>query len=186
MLVSWFDLWHMSLLLLLPAGNSAMQSINSCLALQHLDMYAHVIILVENQAYLDRLNKQLITTSSSSSTSSISSRGGLSTKVASVRAQSATSSRSSATSSLTVAAGFEASKQASVTGGACLSDVNQAAAEALAGLLWPLRDDEPADSSNIRKLVSQPHFQSMHLDILLSDVLQLAYDDSSRPAGLQL
>lgn len=151
----------MSLLFLLPAGDSAMQSINSCLALQHLDMYAHAVILIDNQAYLDRLNKQL------------SSAGDLSAKSATVRGQVATSSRG-ATSSSKVAAGFDASKQATVTSGACLSDINQAAAEALAGLLWPLRDEQPAGSFNIRKLVSKPPSESKHLYVLNFGVLQLA------------
>jgi hypothetical protein len=38
------------------AGDSPVQSINSCLAMQHLSTYAHAVVLLDNQALLDQLN----------------------------------------------------------------------------------------------------------------------------------
>jgi hypothetical protein len=49
------------------AGDSPVQSINSCLAMQHLAQYAHAVVLLDNQALLDQLASESTTTSSSSS-----------------------------------------------------------------------------------------------------------------------
>jgi hypothetical protein len=57
--------------ILVPAGDSPVQSINSCLAMQHLSLYAHAVVLLDNQALLDQINSK----GSSSSSSSSSTRG---------------------------------------------------------------------------------------------------------------
>lgn len=102
-------------------SDTATQSINCCLALQHLSHYAHAILMLDNQVLLDQLDASNRQTSSSSS-----------------------SNRKVARGSITA-----------VSGRACLQGVNELAAQALAGLLWPVGDaDQLACNTNIRQLVS--------------------------------
>lgn len=42
------------------AGDSTVQSINSCLALHHLATYAHAVVLVENQTLLEKLGQRQV------------------------------------------------------------------------------------------------------------------------------
>jgi hypothetical protein len=50
------------------AGDSPVQSINSCLAMQHLSAYAHAVVLLDNQNLLDQISSKAVSSSSSSST----------------------------------------------------------------------------------------------------------------------
>jgi hypothetical protein len=109
-------------------SDTATQSINCCLALQHLSQYSHAVLLLDNQVMLDQLNasisRQARTTSSTTSSSSAGRAGG-------------------------------AGSLAAVSGRACLQGVNQLAAQALLGLLWPVGEaDQLARRTNIRQLVS--------------------------------
>lgn len=118
-------------------SDTATQSINCCLALQHLSSYAHAVLLFDNQVLLDKLNATL----------SSSSRG---TGRGSTSAASSSSSSSSKSAVLAGGAG-----RAPVSGRACLQGVNELAAQALLGLLWPVGEsDQLARRTNIRQLVS--------------------------------
>lgn len=61
--------------LALEPGDSTVQSINSCLALQHLSDYAHAVVLLDNQALLNTLNSSQHHNTAASSSSSKASSG---------------------------------------------------------------------------------------------------------------
>uniref|UniRef100_A0A383WL96 Tubulin/FtsZ GTPase domain-containing protein n=1 Tax=Tetradesmus obliquus TaxID=3088 RepID=A0A383WL96_TETOB len=123
-------------------GDSPVQSINSCLAMQHLSQHAHAVLLLDNQALLDQLSSEARSSSNSSSSSSSAASQGqprLERKPAGA-AGNAPSPPAAA---------------AAVLRGACLAGVNRLAAEALAGLLWPLsQQDALAGRSSVRQLVA--------------------------------
>jgi hypothetical protein len=122
-------------------SDTATQSINCCLALQHLSQYAHAVLLLDNQVLLDSLNSKL-----SSSRGTTSSRGA---------SGNARSSSSSSTGPATSSSSGRPGGPAAVSGRACLQGVNELAAQALLGLLWPVSGaDQLAGRSNIRQLVS--------------------------------
>lgn len=104
-------------------SDTATQSINCCLALQHLSAYAHVVLLFDNQILLDQLNASSSKLAASSSTGSSGWKG-------------------------------SGGQLAAVSGRACLQGVNELAAQALAGLLWPVGEaDQLARRTSIRQLV---------------------------------
>jgi hypothetical protein len=111
-------------------SDTATQSINCCLALQHLSQYAHAVLLLDNQVMLDQLNASISRQARTTSSSATSSKSG--------------AGRASGAGLL-----------AAVSGRACLQGVNQLAAQALLGLLWPVGEaDQLAQRTNIRQLVS--------------------------------
>lgn len=108
-------------------SDTATQSINCCLALQHLSAYTHVVLLLDNQVLLNQLNacSSKLAASGSTSSSSGHSSGGRNGSGA----------------------------QLAVSGRACLQGVNELAAQALAGLLWPVGEaDQLARRTSIRQL----------------------------------
>lgn len=110
-------------------SDTATQSINSCLALQHLSQYAQAVLLFDNQVLLDQLN-------------------------AGISRQARTRSGSSGSSSGSTSKGA-GGLLAPVSGRACLQGVNQLVAQALVGLLWPVGEaDQLARRTNMRQLVS--------------------------------
>jgi hypothetical protein len=58
------------------AGDSPVQSINSCLAMQHLSLYAHAVVLLDNQTLLDQLTAEASSSSGSSTASKVGSSAG--------------------------------------------------------------------------------------------------------------
>jgi hypothetical protein len=122
-------------------SDTATQSINCCLALQHLSQHARAVLLLDNQVLLDQLNSKL-----SSSSRGVTSRGGAS---GSTRSSSSTGLGSSSSARPGASGG-----PAAGSGRACLQGVNELAAQALLGLLWPVGGaDQLAGRSNIRQLV---------------------------------
>lgn len=62
---------HTTLVLLAwLAGDSTVQSINSCLALHHLATYAHAVVLVDNQTLLDKLGQRQVPSRTASTSAS--------------------------------------------------------------------------------------------------------------------
>ncbi|WIA36870.1 hypothetical protein OEZ86_008121 [Tetradesmus obliquus] len=124
-------------------GDSPVQSINSCLAMQHLSQHAHAVLLLDNQALLDQLSSEARSSSNSSSSSSAASQG----QPRLVRKPAGAAGNAPSPPAAAAAA--------AVLRGACLAGVNRLAAEALAGLLWPLsQQDALAGRSSVRQLVA--------------------------------
>lgn len=107
-------------------SDTATQSINCCLALRHLSQHAHAVLLCDNQVLLDQLNNN--------NNNSTTAAGGSSSRAGSASRR---------------------GPSGAVSGRACLQGVNELAAQALLGLLWPLGEaDQLARRTNIRQLVS--------------------------------
>lgn len=101
------------------------------MALQHLSMHAHAVLLLDNQVLLDQLNAK--SSSSSRATSRVP----------------AVSSAARSTSSTSRKHTLGTSP-----GRACLQGVNELAAQALLGLLWPVGEaDQLARRTSTRQLV---------------------------------
>jgi len=111
-------------------SDTATQSINCCMALQHLSMHAHAVLLLDNQVLLDQLNARCSSSSRATRVPAVS-----------------TAARSTSNSSRKNPLG-------TTPGRACLQGVNELAAQALLGLLWPVGEaDQLARRTNTRQLV---------------------------------
>lgn len=99
-------------------SDTATQSINCCLALQHLSAYAHVVLMFDNQILLDQLNACSSKLAASDSTSSCG--GGRK----------------------------GSGRQLAVSGRACLQGVNELAAQALAGFAVACWRGRPAGAQD--------------------------------------
>jgi len=138
------------------AGDTSIQSINSCLAMQHLQMYADAVLLLDNQSILDHLNSSCSTNRGSSGLLPNKQPSAIQQRVAATSAlQGCTASGTGEVAGRGILRRPNPQSPASFgSGRACLAQVNQVAAEALMGLLWPLGEtDLLAGRSNIRQLV---------------------------------